>query len=155
MREVGKPASFRITVSCIRTRGRRDRRKYLLWVNANSLPSTTLCLLCPRSGYRYCDGRLEGTLSNSMAQNKTVPEMLSGVVKVVFLLCITALIPLGLAEWYSRHDAPSETQEMYDMLESILVGVIFFCIFVWVVAEAWREIRFHLKAKSDRERGEP
>ena len=78
--------------------------------------------------------------------------MLSGVVKAVFLLCFTALIPLGVAEWYSRHDAPSETREMYDTLESILVWVIFSCIFVWVVAEAWREIRFHLKGKSDRER---
>lgn len=89
-----------------------------------------------------------------MDDNKTVPEMLSGVVKAVFLLCFTALIPLGVAEWYSRHDAPSETREMYDMLESILVGVIFSCIFVWVVAEAWREIKF-LRAKSDRQRGEP
>jgi membrane protein CcdC involved in cytochrome C biogenesis len=89
-----------------------------------------------------------------MDENKTVPEMLSGVVKAVFLLCFAALVPLGVAEWYSRHDAPSETREMYNMLESILVGVIFSCIFVWVVAEAWREIKFH-KAKSDRQRGEP
>ena len=89
-----------------------------------------------------------------MDENKTIPEMLSGVVKAVFLLCFAALVPLGLAEWYSRHDAPFETREMYDMLESILVGIILSCIFVWVVAEAWREIKFH-KAKSDRQRGEP
>ena len=95
-----------------------------------------------------------GHLSNSMDENKTIPEMLSGVVKAVFLLCFTALIPLGVAEWYTRHDAPPETREMYDMLESILSGVIFFCIFVWVVAEAWREIKF-LRAKSNRQRGEP
>ena len=87
-----------------------------------------------------------------MDENKTIPEMLSGVVKAVFLLCFAALIPLGVAEWYSRHDAPSETREMYDTLESILVWVIFSCIFVWIVAEAWREIRFYLKGKSDRER---
>ena len=91
----------------------------------------------------------------SMAENKTIPEKLSGVVKAVFLLCLVALIPLGVAQWHSRTDAPSETREMYDTLESILVYVIISCIFVWVVAEAWREIRFILKAKSDRERGEP
>ena len=41
-------------------------------------------------------------------------------------------------------------REMYDTLEKILVCVILTCIFVWVVAEAWREIRFHLKVKSER-----
>ena len=76
-------------------------------------------------------------------------------VKAVFLLCLAALIPLGVAEWYSGHDAPSKTGGIYDTLESILVWLIFSCIFVWILAEAWREIRFNLKAKSERERGEP
>ena len=53
-----------------------------------------------------------------MAENQTIPELLSGVVKAVFLLCLVALIPLGVAQWYSRNDAPSETREMYDTLES-------------------------------------
>lgn len=90
-----------------------------------------------------------------MGENKTIPEKLSGIVKAVFMLCLGALIPLSVAEWYSRHDAPSETREMYDTLESILVWLIFSCVLVWILAEGWREIRFHLKAKSDRERGEP
>ena len=41
--------------------------------------------------------------------------------------------------------------EMYDTLENILVWVIISCIFVWVVAVAWREIRFHLEVKSREE----
>jgi len=90
-----------------------------------------------------------------MGENKTIPEKLSGVVRAVFLLCLAALIPLSVAEWSSRHDAPPETRELYDTLESILVWLIFSCVFVWILAEGWREIRFHLKAKSDRERGEP
>ena len=90
-----------------------------------------------------------------MGENKTIPEKLSGIVKAVFMLCLAALIPLSVAEWYSRNDAPSETREMYDTLESILVWLIFSCVFVWILAEGWREIRFLLKAKSDRERGEP
>ena len=84
-----------------------------------------------------------------MAENETVPERLPGVLKVVFLFCLAALIPLGVAEWYSGQDAPNETQAMYDTLEKILVGVIIACIFVWIIAEAWREIRFHVKGKSD------
>ena len=79
-----------------------------------------------------------------MDENKTIPEMLSGVVKAVFLLCFAALVPLGVAEWYSGQDAPNETREMYGTLENILVGVIISCIFAWLVVEAWREIRFHL-----------
>ena len=82
-----------------------------------------------------------------MAENETVPE-LPGVLKVVFLFCLAALIPLGVAEWYSGQDAPNETREMYGTLENILVGVIISCIFAWLVVEAWREIRFHL-TKSD------
>ena len=82
-----------------------------------------------------------------MTENKTI-QRLAGFVKAVFLLCLAALIPLGVAEWYSGQDAPNETREMYGMLENILVGVIVSCIFVWLVVEAWREIRFHL-SKSD------
>ncbi len=67
--------------------------------------------------------------------------------KVVFLFCLAALIPLGVAEWYSWQDAPTETGAMYDTLEKILVGIIIACIFVWIIAEAWREIRFHVKGK--------
>jgi hypothetical protein len=109
----------------------------------------------PKADIGYCDGSLEGIVRNSTGENKTIPEKLSGIVKAVFLLCLAALIPLGVAEWYSGHDAPSKTREMYDTLESILVWLIFSCIFVWILAEAWREIRFNLKAKSERERGEP
>ena len=83
-----------------------------------------------------------------MAENTTI-QKLSGFVKAVFLLCLAALIPLGMAEWYSGQDVPSETRKMYDMLENIFVWVILSCIAVWVLAEAWREIRFHVKAKSD------
>ena len=83
-----------------------------------------------------------------MTEKKTI-QRLSGFVKAVFLLFLAALIPLGVAEWYSAQDAPNETREMYDTLENILVWVIISCIFVWVLAEAWREIRFHLKVKSD------
>ena len=90
-----------------------------------------------------------------MVENKTIPEKLSGIVRALFLLCLAALIPLSVAELYSGHDAPSETREMCDTLESILVWLIFSCVFVWILAEGWREIRVHLKAKSDRERGEP
>ena len=61
-----------------------------MWVIAESPSSTILCLLCPRGGCRYCDGRLESIFSNSMAQNKIIPERLSGVVKAVFLLCFAA-----------------------------------------------------------------
>ena len=89
-----------------------------------------------------------------MTEKKTI-QRLSDVVKAVFLLCLAALVPLGVAEWYSAQDAPNQTREMYDTLEKILVWVILSCIFVWVVTEAWREIRFHLKAKSERERGKP
>ncbi len=49
--------------------------------------------------------------------------------KVVFLLCLAALIPLGVAEWYSGQNVPHETQEVYDTLEKILVSVIIACIF--------------------------
>ena len=83
-----------------------------------------------------------------MTEKKTI-QRLSGFVKAVFLLCLAALIPLGVAEWYSGQDAPNETQAMYDTLEKILVGVIIACIFVWIIAEAWSEIRFHVKGKSD------
>jgi hypothetical protein len=83
-----------------------------------------------------------------MPENPTIPQRLSGFVKVVFLLCLAALIPLGVAEWSSGQDAPYETQATYDTLEKILVGVILLCIFAWVIAEAWREIRsLRLKAK--------
>ena len=58
-----------------------------------------------------------------MAENDAVPERLTGVLRVVFLFCLAALIPLGVAEWYSGQDAPNETQAMYDTLEKILVGV--------------------------------
>ena len=82
-----------------------------------------------------------------MTEKNTI-QRLAGFVKAVFLLCLAALIPLGVAEWYSGQDAPNETREMYGMLENILVGVIVSCIFAWLVVEAWREIRFHL-SKSD------
>ena len=83
-----------------------------------------------------------------MSENPTIPPRLSGFVKVVFLLCLAALIPLGVAEWFSGQDAPDETRATYDTLEKILVGVILLCIFAWVVVEAWREIRsLRLKAK--------
>ena len=77
-----------------------------------------------------------------MAENGTILRRLSGFVKVVFLLCLAALIPLGVAEWYSGQNVPHETQEVYDTLEKILVSVIIACIFAWLVAEAWREIQF-------------
>ena len=47
-----------------------------------------------------------------MTENKTIPQSLIGFVKAVFLLCLAALIPLGVAEWYSGREAPSETREM-------------------------------------------
>jgi hypothetical protein len=81
-----------------------------------------------------------------MAENTTILGRLSGFVKVVFLLCLAALIPLGLVEWLGDN-ASSRTREVYDTLEKILVWVIILCIFAWVVAEAWREFRF-LKLKS-------
>ena len=84
-----------------------------------------------------------------MTEHKTIPQNLIGFVKAVFLLCLAALIPLGVAEFYSGQDAPRETQEMYDTLENILVWVIISCIFVWVVAEAWRAIRYGFKIKAD------
>jgi hypothetical protein len=84
-----------------------------------------------------------------MAENATILERLSGFVKVVFLLCLAALVPLGVAEWYSDQNAFHETREAYDTLEKILVWVILVCIFAWVVAEAWREIR-SLRVKSRR-----
>lgn len=83
-----------------------------------------------------------------MAENATILGNLSGFVKVVFLLCLAALIPLGVAEWYSGQTAPYETREGYDTLEKILVGIIISCIIAWVVVEAWREIRFHLRVKA-------
>ena len=83
-----------------------------------------------------------------MTEKETI-QRLAGFVKAVFLLCLAALIPLGVAEWYSGREAPSETREVYDTVENILVWAIISCIFVWVVVEAWREIRFHLKVKSD------
>ena len=82
-----------------------------------------------------------------MTEKKTI-QRLSGFVKAVFLLCLAALIPLGVAEWYSGRGASSETREMYDTLENILVWTIIACIFAWIVTEAWREIRFHF-TKSD------
>ena len=84
-----------------------------------------------------------------MTENKTIPQRLIGFVKAVFLLCLAALIPLGVAEWYSGRDAPHETREMYDTLENILVWVIISCIFVWLLAEAWRLIRFGFKVKAE------
>jgi hypothetical protein len=71
-----------------------------------------------------------------MAESGTIPARLSGFVKAVFLLCLAALIPLGVVEWYSGENAPYETREAYDTLEKILVWVILACIFAWVVAEA-------------------
>ena len=53
-----------------------------------------------------------------MTENKTIPQSLIGFVKAVFLLCLAALMPLGVAEWYSGQDAPRETREMYDTLET-------------------------------------
>ncbi len=88
-----------------------------------------------------------------MTENTTI-QKLSSFVKAVFLLCLAALIPLAVAEWYSGQDVPSQTRGMYDRIENILVGIIISCIVVWLLAEVWREIRF-LKAKSDRERREP
>jgi hypothetical protein len=83
-----------------------------------------------------------------MPDNPAIPQMVSDIVKVVFLICLVALIPLGAAEWSSGQNAPYETQTTYDMLEKILVGIILLCIFVWVIAEAWREIRsLRLKGK--------
>jgi hypothetical protein len=82
-----------------------------------------------------------------MTEKKTI-QRLAGFVKAVFLLCLAALIPLGVAEWYSGQNAPNETREMYGTLENILVGAIISCIVAWLVVEAWREIRFHL-SKSD------
>ena len=84
-----------------------------------------------------------------MTENKAIPQSLIGFVKAVFLLCLAALIPLGVAEWYSGQHAPHETREMYDTLENILVSVIISCIFVWVLAEAWCAIRFGFKVKAD------
>jgi hypothetical protein len=83
-----------------------------------------------------------------MPENPEIPQMVSDFVKVVFLLCLVALIPLGVAEWSSGQNAPYETQTIYDTLEKILVRVILLCIFAWVIAEAWREIRsLRLKGK--------
>jgi hypothetical protein len=88
-----------------------------------------------------------------MAENGTTPRRLSGFVKVVFLLCFAALIPLGVTEWYSGQNAPSETREVYDTLENILVGLILACILAWLVAEAWREIKFmRVKTQADCEK---
>jgi hypothetical protein len=57
-----------------------------------------------------------------MTENKTIPQSLIGFVKAVFLLCLAALMPLGVAEWYSGQDAPRETREMYDTLETYSFG---------------------------------
>jgi hypothetical protein len=76
-----------------------------------------------------------------MVENENILQRLSGVVKAVFLICLAALIPVGVAEWYSGQNTPQQT--WYDTLEKIFVGVIIACIFVWLVSEAWREIRFH------------
>jgi hypothetical protein len=83
-----------------------------------------------------------------MTENETILRRVSSFVKVVFLLCLAALIPLGVAEWYSGQNVPYETREAYDTLEKILVGVIIACIIAWLVAEAWREIQFHRRVKS-------
>ena len=83
-----------------------------------------------------------------MAETATMLRRLSSFVKVMFLLCLAALIPLGVAEWYSGQNVPYETREAYDTLEKILVGVIIACIIAWIVAEAWREIQFHRGVKS-------
>ena len=88
-------------------------------------------------------------LLTRMTENKPIPQNLIGFVKAVFLLCLAALIPLGVAEWYSGQDAPRETREMYNTLENILVWIIISCIFAWVLAEAWRAIRFGFKGKAD------
>ena len=82
-----------------------------------------------------------------MTEKETI-QRLAGFVKAIFLLCLGALIPLGIAEWYAGPEAPSETREVYGTLENIRVAVIISCIVVWLVFEAWREIRFHL-TKSD------
>jgi hypothetical protein len=83
-----------------------------------------------------------------MAETTTTVRRPSSFVKVVFLLCLAALIPLGVAEWYSGQNVPYETREAYDTLEKILVGVIIACIIAWIVVEAWREIRLRRGVKS-------
>ena len=42
-----------------------------------------------------------------MAENATILRRLSGFVKVVFLLCLAALIPLAVAEWYPGQNVPT------------------------------------------------
>jgi cell division protein FtsW (lipid II flippase) len=77
-----------------------------------------------------------------MADNATLLRRLSGFAKLVFLLCLAALMLLGVAEVYVGQNAPSETHQAYDTLEKIFVWVILACLFAWVVTEAWREILF-------------
>jgi hypothetical protein len=72
----------------------------------------------------------------------TILERVSIFVRAVFLFCLAALIPLGIITWYSGPDASHEARQIYDVLEKILVFGILACIFVWVIAEGWRELRF-------------
>jgi hypothetical protein len=110
-------------------------------------------LRCPttkghQQGFASRSTRFALRAGEMMTENETILRRLSSFVKVVFLLCLAALIPLGVAEWYSGQNVPYETREAYDTLEKILVGIIIACIIAWIVAEAWREIQFHRGVKS-------
>jgi hypothetical protein len=44
-------------------------------------------------------------------------------VKVVFLLCLAALIPLGVAEWYSGKNVPYDTREAYESTIPMIMSI--------------------------------
>jgi succinate dehydrogenase/fumarate reductase cytochrome b subunit len=71
--------------------------------------------------YRYCGGKIVQSIP--ITENKII-QRLFGFCLAVFLLCLAAIVPLLIAEGYSGQDAPYETLEMYDKLESILGWLI-------------------------------
>lgn len=98
--------------------------------------------------YRYCGGKIVQSIP--ITENKII-QRLFGFCLAVFLLCLAAIVPLLIAEGYSGQDAPYETLEMYDKLESILGWLILSSMLVpavvWVLVEVWRSIRSRFKVK--------
>jgi hypothetical protein len=66
-------------------------------------------------------------------------ERISKLSIAVFLLCLAAIVPLVIAEWYSGQDAPNETLELYDTLENILGWLLFASLCVPLLLGLGRE----------------
>ena len=77
---------------------------------------------------------------------------LSKLTTTVFLLCLSAAIPLAIAEYCSGGDDPNALLELYDTLDHVLAWTMLACIVVALVGAIYRRMTAPYSPTRPRER---